>query len=77
MLHRRLMTQGEKIVSLNYIFQEDNVLIHVSKDKKKRFEDNKIAKLYWPANNPDPWRTFRTLKCTNFTEKIKWSNGPV
>ena len=36
-----------------YIFQQDNAPIHVSKATKSFFNDYKLEAMDWPANSPD------------------------
>ena len=53
MLGESLLPEAPLISSGDYIFQQDNASIHVSKRAKIWFEANSVNLLDWPARNPD------------------------
>ena len=53
MLETCLVEHTEDLMGLDYIFQNDNAFIHVSKLTKQWFNGNKIQLLPWPSISPD------------------------
>ena len=52
-LQENLVPLGAHIGGKNWMYQQDNATIHVSKSSKEWFTKNKIQLLDWPANSPD------------------------
>ena len=53
LLRNHLEKDGERIAGPNFIFQQDNAPVHVSKVVKEYLSQKNINNLAWPARSPD------------------------
>ena len=52
-LHENLIPNAEKYAGNDWTFQQDNDVVHVSKETKKFFTENSVNLLDWPSCSPD------------------------
>jgi transposase len=53
MLENGLLNESERILPRNFILQQDNAPVHVSRETKTMLSAKKVSVLEWPAYSPD------------------------
>ena len=53
MLQENLLPRARQLAGRNWIYQQDNAPIHVSKHTNDRLNENRVRVLDWPARSPD------------------------